>query len=345
MKKVLFISSNDGTDTRIYKEIKSLSETHEVIFIGVKSENKPFINNYCQKIYLIQAKRNSLFFFFSLNYLLIKILLRENISSLHIVNEQLLIFILPFAYLKNTVLDIFDSIFLKLNSPKNKLFLLKYLLYRPVKWIIVTDKQRRELLPTFAQKKSVVINNYPYFQKIQKRKIKNYPLSLLFVGWLGENRGGALIKGLLESKDNVKIYAAGWFSDDFTKNLIKKFPKQIEYLGVKSQQDIIKIGSLLADYILCVYEPLNSNNINASPNKIYDAIQMNIPVIINNEIKVSSFVKEKKIGYVIDDYYNIDYKKLYTDLVSQKNNFLFDTNMKHSYSWEIVEKKLQNAHY
>ena len=65
---------------------------------------------------------------------------------------------------------------------------------------------------------------------------------------------------------------------------------------------------------MCSYEPSNQNNINASPNKIYDAIQTNTPIIINNEVKVAAFVKRKNIGVILDSFYDYDLETVYKEL-------------------------------
>ena len=59
--KILYISTNDGSDMRINKEISTLAVHAEVFFLGV---GKYGLNNYakknCKEFYLIENKRNSL---------------------------------------------------------------------------------------------------------------------------------------------------------------------------------------------------------------------------------------------------------------------------------------------
>jgi hypothetical protein len=98
------------------------------------------------------------------------------------------------------------------------------------------------------------------------------------------------------------------------------------------------------DYILSVYEPINENNINASPNKIYDAIQAQTPVIINAEVKIAGFVKEKKLGYVIHSFYENDYSQMIQKMKRLKSTFTFDTILQNSYTWEAIQAKLLKAH-
>ena len=113
---ILFISSNDGSDMRINKEVKSLQRHSNVIFLGVGNYSNCYVSKYCKEVVLIKGKRNSLPVLAKQVLTCVKIVLRSKINSLHIINEQLYIFFFPIVFFKYTVLDIFDSIFLKKNK-------------------------------------------------------------------------------------------------------------------------------------------------------------------------------------------------------------------------------------
>ncbi len=57
---IIYISSNDGTDTRINKEVRTLSKTFNVLFIGVAEESRAsgFLNEYCYSTHVIEGRRN-----------------------------------------------------------------------------------------------------------------------------------------------------------------------------------------------------------------------------------------------------------------------------------------------
>ena len=120
--------------------------------------------------------------------------------------------------------------------------------------------------------------------------------------------------------------------------------ENVEYLGIMTQEELSKITSEQADYILCMYDPIDFNNINASPNKIFDSIQLETPLIVNKEVLVSKFVKETRIGILVDSFYSHDNDMLLEELWSKKNKFIFDSSLKDKYSWENIEKKLIDLH-
>lgn len=342
-KKLLYLSTNDGTDTRINKELRTLSINYEVLFLGVGKSTNSFLKEYCQFQYLIDGPRNHPLTLFKQILIFLRLLLRHRIHSIHVVNEQLMIFFWPFLFFKHTVLDVFDSIFLKWAIPKDKWLLLKRLVYAPCDWVIVTDENRRSLIPDFMQPRLQVLPNYPaqYNGPVRPSNSQDQ-LNVLFFGWLGMQRGGSIAKGLLEADERVRLIMLGWFSDEACKALTKH--PRVDYRGVIPQQQALEIAATEADYILCLYEPLNLNTINASPNKIYDGIQTQTPLLINREVKVASMVENLNIGLVIPSYYPDDFATLAQFMIDNKGSFSFSPSLQNTYTWEKVEKILIEAH-
>ena len=341
---VLFISSNDGSDMRINKEVKSLQKHSEVIFVGVGDHSKCYVAPFCKEVVLIKGKRNSNSVLIKHVVIFIKLLFTRKINSIHIINEQLYIFFYPFLFFKHIVLDLFDSIFLRTNRSGEKMKLIKRLLYWPANKIIVTDENRYHLMPESIQHKCFVLPNYPEHFSFTKEKEKSDSLRILYNGWMGLNRGTEIVEGLLKTELPLKIYMAGWFSDEYTSNMVKDYIGKIEFLNVIPQRAALELAHTKADYILCVYAPINENNINASPNKVYDAIQTETPLIMNAEIKISDWVKQKGIGFVLPQYNITDYSNLYNNLQTAKNTFNFKSELKQAYTWESVEGNLLKVH-
>ncbi|MFR0677343.1 hypothetical protein [Dysgonomonas mossii] len=339
---LLYVTTNDGSDMRINKEVKTLSKKFSVIFVGVGDYSKCYIEDYCSKTILIDGKRNS-----------VKVLLRQvivilkalsKVKRIHIINEQFLFLLYPILFFKYTVIDLFDSIFLKKNYSGNKLKFIKYMLFMPVNRIIVTDENRYELMPNILQHKCIILPNYPEKIDFCKNKEESDSLRILYNGWMGKNRGTEIIEGLLQLNLPIHIYMLGWFSDDYTKQMVRRYSEQITYMGTIPQKDALLFTNQYADYILCTYAPINENNINASPNKVYDAILTNTPLIINSEIKISEWVRVKDLGCIIPKYNVVDFSHLYKELCDKKKHFLFDKIIKSQYTWNSVESELLKAH-
>jgi hypothetical protein len=341
---ILYLTSNDGSDMRINKEIKSLSKYSDIIFLGIGESSNCYVEPLCKRVYLIRGKRNSPLTIIKLVLQFLKVLIKEKINSVHIINEQLFIFFYPFLFKKHTVLDLFDSIFLMNDLGGEKFKWFKQILYFPANSIIVTDENRLMLFPSALRYKCFILPNYPEYLDLEIEKETSNELRILFNGWMGEERGTNIVEGLLRLKLPIKVYMAGWFSDSYTRSLVDRYPDHIKFLGVIPQKQALLVAQQKADYILCVYAPTNQNSINASPNKVYDAIHTATPLIINAEVKISKWIAQFGIGYVIKRYNVDDFKDLYKNLIAAKGTFKFDQSLKESFSWEKVEKNLLKAH-
>ncbi len=84
--------------------------------------------------------------------------------------------------------------------------------------------------------------------------------------------------------------------------------------------------------------------INASPNKIYDGIQTETPLLINKEVKAASLVEDLNIGITIPSYYHEDFISLSNLMLEKKNSFDFPDKLKEKYTWEGVEEVLLSSH-
>lgn len=343
---LLFISINDGSDTRIFKEIKSLEKHFEITFVGIKtpSSSSDMLPPGCRKFFVKGVRRSPL----TIAKLFIQVawLRPWRFNSAHVINENLALVFYPLLILtRHWVLDIFDSLFLKSNSliiSKFKI-ILQRVIYGSASVILVTDEVRRGLLPEWSWTKVRVLPNYPLSDNkgSDLRTHRQGPLSIFFSGSIGRDRGIPFLVNLLKTDPELQVHAAGWLYDQEGEELMRH--PRVKYHGVIHQTAAAQIAKQ-CDYILCLYEPSIINNIYASPNKIYDGIQTGIPVIINQEVLVSAFVREKNLGVVIDSYSPANISSVCEELKTKRNQFTHITEMQGMYTWEKIEPILIAAH-
>ncbi len=336
---LLFLSVNNGSDMRIVKEVKTLSGQYNIIYIGLGIDNKNiFAEEYCEHYSIVKGAIKSPISILKYIFKIRKSIKNNNIKKIHVVDEQLLFLIFPLLNNKHVVLDIFDSIFLKFNKPNNKLLFIKRFLYSFSSAIIVTDQNRKDLLPDFAKSKATVIPNVPfrrtYAPKVRDEKL----LTICHFGSLVRDRGSEFALNLLKHNNNIKVICAGWVQDDFTKDLLEH--PNVEYLGVRKQYEINDYLSIHGDYLLAIYPTSNINNINASPNKIYDSIQTRTPIIMNEGIRVSRFVKDNGIGHVVGLDAEIDYARLGAKLRETRTSYRFEDKLLEENCWDNYEESL-----
>jgi hypothetical protein len=341
--KILYLSVNDGSDTRINKEVATLARQADIVYCGIgQSADRAFVRPLCAELHVVQGKHKSPLVFAKFYAKVVAVFFKHRYHSIHIINENLLLLFLPIlvAAKARIVVDVFDSIFLRLGPTKYRF--LQKLSYGLPAVVIVTDDNRRDLLPAGYAEKIAVVENYPY--AVQERFAKAAgpaELILFYNGSMSAVRGTEFLLGLLAHAPTLRVWMAGWVYDAATQALAEH--PQVVNFGVVSQQESLKLAAQ-ADYILSLYAPTNANNINASPNKIYDAIQARTPVIINAEVKVAAWVHENNLGYVLPSFAAQNYAAIYADLLAQKTTYSFSETLSARHTWEAIEGKLLAAH-
>jgi hypothetical protein len=297
------------SDARVRKILQSFSVNNKIsLYSGTYKCNNLELFKVPEIDYNLLVRKNTIFCLIRTTFLDIKkIFFLTSNDTLYFVDEQLAITSFPLLlYLRlknvNLVLDLFDSYYLKSNKNFFVCLLLKQL-YKVFNTIIVTDDQRAKImLPLIGDKKIAVIENFPFYNDfVIKRNDSKSKINLFFYGSLHESRGWDFISQFGNFKE-FNIYLAGW--DHFSDIKISMLPSNFIYLGLMNQTDTLNFMNNEIDWVFCLYEPSNINNINASPNKVYDAIHSKCGIIINSEVILSNFVLENGLGLVIDSYYD-----------------------------------------
>lgn len=344
--RLLYLSVNDGTDTRIGKEIATLSHHFDITFIGVRQEdNGPNKLPVAVHQVVVSGRRRGIATLFQVVSEVYRVG-PWRFDSVHVVNENLLFALFPLLLgARNVVLDVFDSMFLKNNVMVRMLrWPLQWLAHVIADTVLVTDEDRRFIVPSLLRCNVRVLPNYPTNPgALPPRRIAAYgdALKIFFSGSLAAGRGIPFLEALLDASPAVQVVAAGWVYDDAAKRLCAR--GHVTYLGVVTATDAAKIARE-CDYILCLYSPEVPNNIHASPNKIYDAALIGVPVIINAEVKAAGFVKANGLGVVLPSYACLDPETTLRELMRRRNEFRSLASNFSPYTWESVEATLLDAH-
>ena len=340
---MLYLSVNDGSDTRINKEVRTLAQEAHVVYVGIgKTKERAFVREHCSEFHLIIGNHKSPLALLAYVLKVAQVLFKHRYQSIHVINENLWLILLPLLVWQRSkvVIDIFDSIFLRLGPDKWKA--LQNISYGLPGTLLVTDSNRLSLLPARFQSKTIVVENYPYASSQSYKKVsKPDELILFYNGSMTVSRGTEWLLALLSVAPRLTVWMAGWVYDAETEALTQH--PQVQFFGVVSQQGSAKLAAE-ADYILSLYAPTNANNLNASPNKIYDAIQVHTPVIINAEVKVGAWVQENGLGFVLPSFYQTPDAVLFDKLIAEKHGYSFSEALAKAHTWEAIEGKLLAAH-
>ena len=354
--KITIVYGNDGSDVRIAKTCRTLvGFGHEVHFVGwdrrvdvEKDSTLPDVSTWILK-YPVPKLRWTLGAQVAFSRHAIRSLWRIRPDIVCAVNEDNVLrigWLKGIAYRK-LVCDVFDS---HLDRTTGKSWPIRSAVWGLANaaryWsdrLIATDDVRYDTFGRFRTK-TTVIGNFPPDPGPQlSRRPLTGPPKIFVSGTLSRIRGLDTLIDAADRCPGLKIVTAGWAADEFSSEVFLKHPA-VEFLGHVTPAQSLEIAAD-CDAVLAMYAPTCRNNILASPNKIYDALSVGRPVVINSEALVSQWVQSNRVGFVCP---YADAAALGAFLNSALNRrgdiaafakharSLFESG----YSWEAMEKRL-----
>ncbi|WKV08012.1 glycosyltransferase [Thermoanaerobacterium sp. CMT5567-10] len=166
------------------------------------------------------------------------------------------------------------------------------------------------------------------------------------IGFFGEIRYKKSMETLIEGLgglNNIDIIIAGkGIYYDEINDIAKKY-SNIRMLGSYDyEKDIVYLYSLV-DCIYSVYDLISDNVRLALPNKLYEAIICELPIIVSKGTKLEEFVKNKGLGFGISPDNKNELREIINNLISYKE-ILKDIEgncriIKDMYYYENIEKE------
>ncbi len=219
------------------------------------------------------------------------------------VNEE---YIIPFTlgYLpkpKFLVLDLYDSIGMRVTGPLRHLNplwrLLSSLAMKTIDGLAEVTEERLGWHWVTPKSTTVLYNSPDYVEDIKpldNLPAKNY---IYASGTFVDNLHGVEhLYEAIEKVDDVHVIVTGKPSGDFVRNVFLKHPK-VHNLGTVPYEDVPRIaaGSLA---VYAHYNPVRLNYVYGAPNKLYEAMMVARPVLINSENMASKLATETGMGLV-----------------------------------------------
>lgn len=306
--RIALIHGNDGTDVRVSKTCRSLSRMgYRVHFIGWDrrpGETKRadlgrtarHVMEHATPHGRLTARGQWRFWRH-----MVGALRRIRPHTVCCVNEDCALLALPFrgVLYRRLVCDVFDAL-----ADRHSRRAL------PVRWalravgelvrgsadrLIATDRARLERFGRFRGK-CVVVENVPEDPGAALAEALPTGSGKIYVGGsLSESRGLRQVIEAVEPLDDVEIVAAGWAYDRYAAETFIPHPK-VTFRGVVTGGESLALAAS-CDAVLAFYAPVSVNNIEASPNKIHDALSVGRRVIVNREIRVARRVEAEALGW------------------------------------------------
>lgn len=202
----------------------------------------------------------------------------------------------------NYTYDIWDELALSHSFPKTIKKLIRFFdrkIRKSALFYIHVDKNR---LSEIDDDKYVIVYNSPYdFYKGCKPQFE-YKESFAVTGYFSNVRGLDSILQFARDNINVKFIVIGEFLNKETEKEYLNTPN-IEYHHFMPQEELFKKIRFCRG-IFSLYDPQLEINQLAASNKLYDAMMLGLPVIVNKEIKAAEIVAKENIGFCVNYKYD-----------------------------------------
>ncbi|MBR4065137.1 MAG: glycosyltransferase [Bacteroidaceae bacterium] len=172
--------------------------------------------------------------------------------------------------------------------------------------LIICEPERKEQITFKLKKEPLVLPNIPEIDpKLLDGDSERYTFSngwptLAYFGGLSEERFLKEILTLTKT-EKFNLLIAGYGSKSL-EDLCEEVSalENVRYFGKVNMKDGLQM-SKAADMIYAMYCKINANNIYAAPNKYYEALFLEKPIITTKGTILENKVVNNNIGYVIEE--------------------------------------------
>lgn len=208
--------------------------------------------------------------------------------------------------------------------------------------VIVVDENRLQEIG-FKKDVFIIYNSVDKdAYKITMILLNNF--TILYSGFISKSRGIDVFIKLAHMNPSVDFIIAGDGPDrNYAINKSISI-NNIKYLGLLAHEEMINIIASV-DIIFAFYDPSIPININASPNKIFEAFMVGTPVIINKEVGIASIIEKNYCG--LSFYYTdvdgisetigtLPNNRVELEKMSQNCYNLYETK----FNWKLMKERL-----
>ncbi|MDT0677678.1 hypothetical protein [Autumnicola musiva] len=225
--------------------------------------------------------------------------------------------------------------------------------------LVYTNRERREYMQKqigYNEKRHVLLQNFPGKDFIQSPKkgldpevlqwLDNKPY-VLWMGWASEGRNfKPALEALQGYKNELKLIILGPVEAGMKEAVDEEIEKGFIYQKFVPQIEIINyVDNALFSIVL--YKNSSPNNFLCEPNRLYQLLSRNVPVICGFNPPMKNVVEKVKGGIVLkDDGSEIEsIKRAIATMLKNKLMYkenLINTNKENLFSWEEQFENVEN---
>ena len=356
-------------ESRIFKESRFLSKNYnfdKIILLGIfqeglKKEEALENNIYIKRVSLFNVKKRSIMYLYYYLYVFLFIIFkRPKMINIHTLE------FLPLALIAKIfrIKVIYDAHELETEKANFKGFrkniskIIERIFIKFTHGVIVVGDaiadHYKKMYP--SMERPFVVLNTPSYKEITKKdlfrenfNIKKEQIIFLYQGALSQGRGIEIILDTFKNrkdKNSVIVFMGYGALQDEIINITKVY-KNIFFqpavphniiLDYTSSADVGISGLVDLSSCLSYYYSL--------PNKIFEYLMAELPIIVPNAIEMKNFVLEKQVGVVLNENNCEELNKAINYMIEiDRNKFHLNIiNTKNTYNWELQEKVLMKLY-
>ncbi len=315
LKRIVISVTNDlTTDQRVEKTCEALSEIgYDVVLVGRKLKTSlPIQKNYKTVRFRLLFNKGFLFYAeFNIRLFIFLLFTKKNLLFSNDLDTLLPNYLLSLLQQKTLVFDsheLFSEIPELVTKPRIKnfwLYLEKKLIPKLKNVITVSNSIKNHYLNLYGVS-ATVVRNIPKIQKIDPKEFDvntDEKKIILYQGAVNIGRGIELMIDTMPLLDKYLFIVIG--DGDILKELKEKVKLQnlnnkVKFLGKKSPEELKKL-TLSASIGMSLEEDLGLNYRYALPNKVFDYLHANIPVIIADLPEMRALIEKYSIGEILTE--------------------------------------------
>ena len=313
MKRIVISVTNDlTTDQRVGKTCEVLSEIgYDVLLVGRKLKNSiPVHRNYKTVRFRLLFNRGFLFYAeFNIRLFIFLLFTKKNILFSNDLDTLLPNYVLSILQQKILVFDsheLFSEIPELLHKPKVKDFwfgLEKSIIPKLKNVITVSGSIKNHYFNLYGVS-ATLVRNIPKIEKINQKKFEintHEKKIILYQGAINVGRGIELMIDTMPLLDEFMFIVIG--DGDIVKDLKERVTdlnvnNKVKFLGKKTPEELKKL-TLNATIGMSLEEDLGLNYKYALPNKIFDYLHANVPVITSDLPEMRALIEKYAFGEIL----------------------------------------------
>jgi len=341
--KGIEVAREEGFDVIFLGALRSSDQSREDVWNGVPIRRLGILYLRSSVFYLIGTPIFGVSVFFWL--------LRNRPQIVHASHVEAMMGVALYRLLggkTHVLFNIHDNFALRFNVPRSvKKVLARYesFIGSFAHVVLVPDETRLRLLSPWSPKRPMIIPNTPPDPGYQPKECDG-TLRIFAPGWLHWQRGYQTLGSLVRERDDVELTICGGGGTRDIVKYLQSLP-HTQFYGYVSQEKALQIGSS-CDVVFAYYDPKVEINRYASSNKVFDALALGRPVIVNERIQVAAWVREKGVGFCLP-YDDVAALSSLVDRLLSRPRLLEEMGRRArslyeaEYRWEIFKPRIRRA--